>query len=282
MSFVVGGILGSGGVLALGACGFSLLYWLTGVANLAQGSLVIVGALSSWELQSKFHFPVLLAGAIAVGAGFALGYLLWRYIIGRAELKLPLFRLIVGFACGLGLAGGLALIVTANFVWIPTKTGTDQIAVANMAVPLPDVIAGLVGVAAALAISWTIRSTRIGLVLRAISDDHDAARLLGVRSVRLVYLVAGIAGALAALGGVFAVWSGAVATSEVNRYTIDVAVAGVAGRLGSLRGAVAASFLLAALSAVVEEWSSHRLIELCALGLVLAGVWLLPTRKVTP
>lgn len=282
MSFAIGGILGNGGILALGSCGFSLLYWLTGVANLSQGSLVVVGALTAWELQAQLHVPVVLAGMASVCIGFALGYVLWRYLIGRADLRLPLFRLIVGFAAGLGLAGSLALVATSNFVWIPTQTGTSQIDLPGVAIKLPDVIVALVGVTVALVLSWTVRSTRIGLMLRAISDDHDAARLLGVRSTRFVYLAAGVAGALAALGGVLAVWRGAVATSDVNRYTIDIAVAGVAGRLGSLRGAVAASFILAALSSAVDQWTSHRLIELCALCVVLAGVWLFPLKKVTP
>lgn len=282
MLFAIGGILGSGGVLALGACGFTLLYWLTGVANLAQGSFVVLGALVAWGLATKLHLPVALAGLASVGSGFLLGYLLWRYLIGRPQLKLPLFRLIVGFAAGLGLASALGLLVSSDFVWIPTSTGTSQVHLSRLAVSLPDIVSVIVAVTVALGLSWAVRSTRIGLALRAVADDHDAARLLGIRSPRIIFIAAGFAGALGALGGVLAVWGGAVATSEVNRYTIDVTVAGVAGRLGSLRGALLASFILEAVSSLVDVWLSHQLIEVSALALVLAGVWLLPTKKVVP
>jgi branched-chain amino acid transport system permease protein len=231
------------GLLFLVASGFTLIFSLMGVLNLAHGTfylwggylgLVTLAATGSWILA-------LLAGAIGVALG---GGVLERLVFRRVRgLELPEVLLSVGISlvlADLALAqfGGDSLTIA------PPAALQGSVVLGDLVVPRfrLAVIVAAVLVMAGLALLLT--RTRLGAVIRAGVDDEEMLDALGVniRKVAAAVFVLGaaIAGASGVVGGVFfGVYPGADA--EMLLFALVVVVV---GGLGSLSGAVVGSVVV--------------------------------------
>jgi branched-chain amino acid transport system permease protein len=231
------------GLLFLVASGFTLIFSLMGVLNLAHGTfylwggylgLVTLGATGSWLLA-------LVVGALGVALG---GGILERLVFRRVRgLELPEVLLSVGISlvlADLALAGfgGDSLTMT------PPAALQGSVVLGDLVVPRfrLAVIAAAVLVMAGLAL--LLRRTKVGAVIRAGVDDEEMLDALGVNIRRVAAAVfvlgAALAGASGVVGGVFfGLYPGADA--EMLLFALVVVVV---GGLGSLAGAVLGSVVV--------------------------------------
>ncbi|MHA6617025.1 branched-chain amino acid ABC transporter permease [Pseudonocardia sp. DLS-67] len=231
------------GLLFLVASGFTLIFSLMGVLNLAHGTfylwggylgLVTLGATGSWVLA-------LVAGALGVAVG---GGVLERLVFRRVRgLELPEVLLSVGISlvlADLALAG----FGGDSLTMAPPAALDGSIVLGDLVVPRfrLAVIAAAVVVMAGLAL--LLRRTRVGAVIRAGVDDEEMLDALGVNIRRVAAAVfvlgAALAGASGVVGGVFfGLYPGADA--EMLLFALVVVVV---GGLGSLAGAVLGSVVV--------------------------------------
>lgn len=231
------------GLLFLVASGFTLIFSLMGVLNLAHGTfylwggylgLVTLGATGSWVLA-------LVAGALGVAVG---GGVLERLVFRRVRgLELPEVLLSVGISlvlADLALAG----FGGDSLTMAPPAALDGSIVLGDLVVPRfrLAVIAAAVLVVAGLAL--LLRRTRVGAVIRAGVDDEEMLDALGVNIRRVAAAVfvlgAALAGASGVVGGVFfGLYPGADA--EMLLFALVVVVV---GGLGSLAGAVLGSVVV--------------------------------------
>lgn len=231
------------GLLFLVASGFTLIFSLMGVLNLAHGTfylwggylgLVTLGATGSWVLA-------LVAGALGVAVG---GGVLERLVFRRVRgLELPEVLLSVGISlvlADLALAG----FGGDSLTMAPPAALDGSIVLGDLVVPRfrLAVIATAVLVVAGLAL--LLRRTRVGAVIRAGVDDEEMLDALGVNIRRVAAAVfvlgAALAGASGVVGGVFfGLYPGADA--EMLLFALVVVVV---GGLGSLAGAVLGSVVV--------------------------------------
>jgi branched-chain amino acid transport system permease protein len=231
------------GLLFLVASGFTLIFSLMGVLNLAHGTfylwggylgLVTLGATGSWLLA-------LVAGALGVAVG---GGVLERLVFRRVRgLELPEVLLSVGISlvlADLALAG----FGGDSLTMAPPAALDGSIVLGDLVVPRfrLAVIAAAVLVMAGLAL--LLRRTRVGAVIRAGVDDEEMLDALGVNIRRVAAAVfvlgAALAGVSGVVGGVFfGLYPGADA--EMLLFALVVVVV---GGLGSLAGAVLGSVVV--------------------------------------
>ena len=115
---LVNGIL-SGGILALVALGFSLVYGIMNIINLAHGAFIMLGAYVAWQLFVSFHLDPLLSVPLAFVALFVLGYLLQRGLVNRV-VRAPV---LATFLLTFGLS--LLLINIALLIWTGDTRGVN-------------------------------------------------------------------------------------------------------------------------------------------------------------
>jgi len=231
------------GLLFLVASGFTLIFSLMGVLNLAHGTfylwggylgLVTLGATGSWLLA-------LVAGALGVAVG---GGVLERLLFRRVRgLELPEVLLSVGISlvlADLALAG----FGGDSLTMAPPAALDGSVVLGDLVVPRfrLAVIAAAVLVMAGLAL--LLKRTRVGAVIRAGVDDEEMLDALGVNIRRVAAAVfvlgAALAGASGVVGGVFfGLYPGADA--EMLLFALVVVVV---GGLGSLAGAVLGSVVV--------------------------------------
>jgi branched-chain amino acid transport system permease protein len=235
------------------ASGFTLIFGLMRIVNLAHGALYLFGGylgLTVANLTGNFFLGAIGAAVGIAVIGFIIDFGLLRFVRG-VELRQVLLTLGVAFVLNdlaLVLWGGDTFsIQVPAFLDGPAEFG-------NVTYPIYRLFVLLVGVVIFISLSLLITKTRLGALIRAGVDDAETVSAMGV-DIRRVFIYTFMLGsALAGLGGVM---GGAFLTlyptadSEILVYSLAVVIIG--GR-GSLIGAAVGSLLVGMLSTFGQVW----------------------------
>jgi branched-chain amino acid transport system permease protein len=238
--------LSAGSLYALVALGVVLIYRSTRVLNFAHGDVATLGTFVAFSLLSdKFSFPVALVLSLAAGA--AVGITFYFVVLVNAQRRgANLLGMII-------LTLGLALIIQGLVVW---KWGAEPVslpfpisdtktykmgAVVVSQLSLATMAAGLVG---SLLLYLLVQRTRLGLAMRATSENVMAAQTLGIPTRMVLSVSWGVASALGVVAGIFL----APALLLDPFFMLDPFLKGFAaavlGGLNSLPGAVLGALIL--------------------------------------
>ena len=238
--------LSAGSLYALVALGVVLIYRSTRVLNFAHGDVATLGTFVAFSLLSdKFSFPVALVLSLAAGA--AVGITFYFAVLVKAQRRgANLLGMII-------LTLGLALIIQGLVVW---KWGAEPVAlpfpisdtktykmgaVVVSQLSLATMAAGLVG---SLLLYLLVQRTRLGLAMRATSENVMAAQTLGIPTRMVLSVSWGVASALGVVAGIFL----APALLLDPFFMLDPFLKGFAaavlGGLNSLPGAVLGALIL--------------------------------------
>nr|WP_229663718.1 ABC transporter permease [Halobellus salinus] len=264
-----------GMVYVLVAAGLSLVFGVMGVLNLAHGELLALGSYFAFSLVTGFDtggfWVALIAVPLVVGAiGAVTECGLVNRVYGRGQLA----QILLTF--------GLLLVIydVKRFVWGTDPKFYSPPAVVDQAVTLVGysysgysyfIIAA--GGLIALAVWAVLTHTRVGLVIRAGSEDREMVRNLGVDIDRYYTLVFGAGAALAAFGGVVLGGYQNVSLGMGNAVIIPAFVIVVLGGLGSFRGAVVGGLLVGIVQSAVSTFAPT--IQGVVIFLLMIGVLLL-------
>ncbi len=258
------GIL-AGGILAVVALGFSLVWGIMNIINLAHGAFIMLGAYVTYQLFTSFHVDPFLSLPISFVLLFALGYLIQRFMmnwVARAPL-LTTFLLTFGLSL---LIVNIALIVwTGDTRGVATSYSGSNFTLGDVTVPW----AKLYTLLAALAITgvlqlWLTRS-KTGRAIRATSMDIGAAQLSGVRVTEIYAIVFGLGAGLAGVAGTLISLSYALNPTVGDLFLIKAFVVCVLGGLGSVQGALIGGLVYG----IVEAFATQ--IDVTILGQHISG-----------
>jgi branched-chain amino acid transport system permease protein len=244
-----------GGLLALIAVGFSLVWGVMNVVNLAHGSFVILGAYVGWELNSSLGLDPLLGMFVAAAVLFVVGYALQRWLINLV-INGPIFiTLLLTFGLDLLIVQGMNLAFSADYRSIGTSYAGDSLALGAVRVPVGRLLAFCVAVAVTLALVAMVTRTRTGLSIMATGMDRGAARLMGIRARHVYALTFAIAAALAGMAGTMVGTVGTFNPAAAGGFTLLSFVIAVLGGLGNMYGALAGGLVIG----LVEAWGGQYL-----------------------
>lgn len=191
-----------GGVYALIAAGFNLIYGVMDVINCAQADLMMLAMYTSYWIYILYGLHPLTALLIAPPLLFIFGVVIQRLIIDRL-LGAPLFIQAVA-TISLGyILQNLALIFWKEdyrMIWSDYTTAVVRI---GIPISLPRLISLIVSLAIIATLYFTLTKTDFGRKIRAVSQSRDAAALVGINVRKIYALVFGIGAACAGIAGVF-------------------------------------------------------------------------------
>jgi branched-chain amino acid transport system permease protein len=244
-----------GGLLALVAVGFSLVWGVMNIVNLAQGSFVLVGAYIAWKLNTELGLDPYLGGLVAAVALFGAGYAVQRLLINQVVNAPIWMTLLLTFGLDLLIVNGLILIFTADFRAIHTSWASDSLALGEVRVPYGRLAGFAFAVVVTVGLVLFMTRTRIGLAIRSTGMDRAAARLMGM-NVRHVYAFTfGLAAAMAGMAGAILGTINTFNPAAAGGYTLQSFVIAVLGGLGNMWGALAGGLLLG----LVQSWGGQYL-----------------------
>jgi branched-chain amino acid transport system permease protein len=258
-----------GGLFALIAVGFSLVWGVMNVVNLAHGALVVIGAYIAWKLQTEAGINPYIGMFIAAAALFAGGYVVQRYLINQV-IKAPIWMtLLLTFGLSLILVQGLVIAFTGDFRSISNGV-SGSLALGDVRLPWDRIVAFGVAVAFTLGLVAFMDRTKLGLAIRSTGMDRAAARLMGIH-VRHVYATTfGLAAALAGAAGAMVGTVNTFSPASAGAFTLQSFVIAVLGGLGNMWGALAGGLALGLAEAWGGQYISGTLVNAIAFGVLIA------------
>ena len=244
-----------GGLLALIAVGFSLVWGVMNVVNLAHGAFVVLGAYTAYLLNDSIGLDPFLGMFVSAAVLFLFGYAVQRLLINLV-VNGPIFiTLLLTFGLELLLVQGMNLFFTANYQSIQTSYAGTGLPIGEVQVPLGRLLAFGLAIAVTLALVATMTRTRTGLSIMATGMDRGAARLMGIRARHVYALTFGIAAGLAGMAGAMVGTVGTFNPAAAGSFTLLSFVIAVLGGLGNMYGALVGGLLMG----LVQAWSGYFL-----------------------
>jgi len=274
IQLLVGGVL-TGSIYALIALGFSLVYRVTGVINLAQGSFCILAALICHSLELELGWSVWAASlggvAATVVVGAAAGAL--SFVPGLARLSNA--NMLMMAAGLLTMFEGATLVLWGSQPYaLPPFSGNQPLEVAGILVPTQGIWVVATTAAVIAALWWLLARTQLGLALRACAENPTAARLMGIGVPRMTLLAFTLAAFIGAVAGVVIAPAMALQFDTGRLFTISGFIAVAIGGISSFPGAIAGGLLLGLVSHFATAYVSSLFSNAIALGLLLVVlVW---------
>src|ERR1700744_748530 len=197
---LVNGIL-AGGIFAVVALGFSLVWGIMNIINLAHGAFVMLGAYTAYVLFSTWHIDPFVSIPIAFIVLFVLGYCIQRFIINFVVRAPILTTFLLTFGLSLLIVNVVLLVFHGDTKGISTSYSGSNFSIGSVTVAWVK----LWTLAAALLIPALMQvfltRTKPGRAIRAMAMDIDAAQLSGVRVAHLYAVVFGLGTGLAGAAG---------------------------------------------------------------------------------
>jgi branched-chain amino acid transport system permease protein len=259
-----------GSVYALIALGYTMVYGVLRLINFAHGDIMMTGAFSGYFVASSLDYsgflnsnPVLGMGAVlavAIATSVTIAVLTERFAYRP-------FRHVRGFApliCAIGVSFFLEQTFRGFFgpsirSYPDPKWQAAAVEIFGLSIPRVDILVISLAVVAMLILYLIVQKTRMGTAMRAVSEDTDAAAMMGIDVNRTISVTFVIAGALAGAGGlVFALYRGGEIRYDTGYQLGLIAfTSAVLGGIGNLPGAVLGALVIGFIQAFNEGLQWH-------------------------
>nr|WP_234274490.1 urea ABC transporter permease subunit UrtB [Halomonas zhangzhouensis] len=266
--------LSLGSVLVLAAIGLAITFGVMGVINMAHGELIMLGAYTTWAMQQLLPGQPGLALILAIPTGFLVaalaGIAIERGVIQFLKGR-PLETLLATFGISLILQQLVRTVISPlNRTVVTPQWMSGSIAI-NDALSLTlnrMVVLGFALVVFA-ALMLIMRRTRLGLEVRAVTQNRAMARSMGIRATRVDILTFALGSGVAGLAGVALSQLTNVGPNLGQNYIIDSFMVVVFGGVGNLWGTLVAGLSLGVINQVLEPWAGAVMAKIIVLVFII-------------
>jgi branched-chain amino acid transport system permease protein len=264
-----------GSIYALIAIGFSLLFGVLNIIHFSHGDVALTAPFLALALVQTFATAlgaatspgaILLSVALAIALTGLLGVMLDALVIQRFRNAPAMMALVATVALGIVLRELIRhLFPNGSNPHAVPRLVHGSVELLGVSVPAFNLVAILVSGLCVAGLFYMLDKTRLGLHIKAVAQDRDAARLLAIAPRRIFRITFFIASAVGAIGGLFFAGYAGIVRFD---FSVDVGLIGfsaaVVGGLGSMPGAIVGSLLIAGLDtlvqAVVPNGAAYRLV----------------------
>lgn len=261
--------VGIGAIYSVVALGFTLVWNASGTVNFAQGQLVMVGAYFAYTFLVIANLPYWLAIPGTIIASAIVGVIIERLTIRPLRTPDPLLVIIITIGVG------LVLEALAQNIWgpetrtIPTLSPQESINIGSLSVTTQSLwdiaVCGVL-----MFVVWMIlQRTNMGRAMRAVAQDRDTARQMGIPAQSIVSFTFGLNSAMAGLAGLLLAPTLFISPSMGISVTLQAFAAAVLGGFGSVTGAVAGGLILGLAQVFTAAYISGAYADAAALTLLI-------------
>ena len=275
LQFVINGVI-SGGILALPAMAFSLLYGILNFPNFAISAYITAGAFLFYALNVTFHLPfwAALFGALILSGfmGVSVDWAVFRPMRGRRHLTLAIASIglsfilenIVRFLWGNELRS-FDLPIARAFKFGPMRVGKEQLLILLTAVGVMIIVHAL------------LKGTRLGKAMRAVADNPMLAGVKGLDSEQVIRRTSFIGAALAGISGIMVGVDTIVEPLMGFKLVFSVFAAAILGGIGNAAAAVGGAFCVGLAEEVSLIWIPATYKSAVGFGMIVIVLLLRPS-----
>jgi len=245
-------------IYAMLAVGFTLIFGVARILNLAHGSFYALGAYAAYTFTAVAHLPLWLASVLAVLFVAAFGMVMERVLV-RPLRRSSLAVLLITLAVALMVEQMLLLVFGSEARNVPSMVNATY-HFAGVDISSQRLLA-LIGAILILTSLWLfMQHTRLGSAILAISQDAEAAQYMGIPSDRIYSIVMGLSAGMAAAAGVLVAPFQTVIPGMGLLPLFKAFAIVVVGGLGSIPGSIVGALLLGYTETIIAfkisiEWS---------------------------
>jgi branched-chain amino acid transport system permease protein len=266
----------SSATLMLTALGFSLTFGLSGVANFAHGGLYLLSGFLAWMLVHYLAVPFPLAALVTVVVVGALGALIHRLVVAPVR-GIVLSEVIVTFALGVAIIELFRWRGFTTYDFSLPVFVRGGVVIAGVAVDAHRLCIVAIGLTLTLLLWAFTHRTKIGLALRAMSQEEYTALSLGIESDWAGMLSLGLGSALAAVAGVVLLPLGIISINTGYDVLLVALAVTVLGGLESTPGMIVGSLLVGYAVVITGNYFDPRWGEVVYLGAIVIILGLKPS-----
>ena len=277
--------LTAGAFYALVALGYTIVYGIVRLINFAHGDLTMVGAFAGWTVLVTFglgRLPVALAIAIAVAIAMVVTSVINVGILNFAYR--PLFNksllaiLITALGMSVLLQNAALNIFGATIQPYPHLLGSAGVDFGNVRASYTQIVFFSISCALMVALYSFTQFTTIGVAMRALAMDHDAARLMGINVDRVIAVAFVLGAILAAAAGVMI----GLYYTQIDFFLgflvgLRAFTSAVLGGIGNIPGAMAGGLLIGLLESYCAGYLSGRWQDVFVFGVLITVLIVKPT-----
>lgn len=279
--------LAIGGIYALIALGYTMVYGILRLINFAHGDLFTLGAYLGLTLLLAFNLQGVLGGFAVVAVllilvmGFAalFGYLLERVAYRPLRKANRLAAVVSALGASIFFSNAIMLIWGARIKVYPSGILPNAtISILGVEVMLMRVVLFAIALTLMLLLYWFINKTRVGTAIRAVAIDQSAARLMGINVDYIISLVFLIGPALGGAAGVMVgLYYGQISYDMGFGFGLKAFTAAILGGIGNIPGAMLGGILLGVLESLGAAYISMAWKDAVTFGVLILILIVRPT-----
>ena len=269
LDIIVSGLLLSG-TYALVAMGLNLQYGVARIMNLANGEVLVLGALAAFWLYTTAQVSPLLTVLLVAPVAFAGNWLIYRFLLtplvrrSKTQGHLEVDSILATFGISFILIGIMVSIEGGFFAY---KYLSEPISILGSTTSLNRFVAFLIACLIGAALYLWMNKTRSGIAVRAVSVSTEASGLVGINVPRVSAFAFALGGAITAVGGALISTFITLDASIGVVFTLKALIIVIMGGVGDIRGAIVAAAILGLVETAVAT--------LIDPGLTLAAAYLI-------
>ena len=275
VGLVFGG-LSLASILLLAALGLAITFGLMGVINMAHGELLMIGAYATWLTQialrgSRWYLLAALPASFLAAA--LIGVLLEIFVVRKLYGR-PLETLLATWGASLLIIQAVRLAFGAQNVEVanpPWMSGGVEL-MAGLVLPWSRIVIIAFALAVLLGVRTLLTKTRLGLLVRAVTQDRQRAAGLGVRTPRVDLLAFALGAGIAGLGGCALSQIGNVGPELGQGFIVDSFMVVVLGGVGQLTGTLVAATGLGIVNKLLEPTAGAVMAKILVLVFVIVFI----------
>jgi len=247
---VIGVLLG--GIYGLVALGLNLIFGVIRIVNFAHGELVMLGMYGAYLAYSLLGLDAYVSILVVVPALFVVGLVVYRLVLqplrGESSMQIfATFALVIIFQnVVLAVTRGEGYSVPSRIAGHTLELGDVRVTVSRLAILAAVTLA-------AVGLHLFLQRTMVGKSIRAVTQDRQAARLMGINVERTFMITFGVGSALAGLAGVLLAPIYTLSPGIGGNFILAAFAVVVLGGLGSVAGAYAGGMIVG----IVEAFAGY-------------------------
>jgi branched-chain amino acid transport system permease protein len=270
--------LAVGGIYALMAVGYSLIFSILNFSNFAYGGIIMLGSYMGFYSLTLMKVPFAAALVISMLGAALLSFLNERiaYSSLRKRHAPSLYFMISAMGTSIFLENMVYATIGSDYNAYPAIFKQSSVSLFGSTIGKLDLFAIIFSLVAIYIMNYFIQHTRTGIAIRAASYDSEVSQINGVNLSAVIGLVFVLAGLLAGVSGVF-LGMKYMAYPTMGWITNKAYISAVIGGLGSLPGAVTGGLILGVLESLVSVYVSSLLRDVFSFTFLIVLLLVMPS-----
>lgn len=270
--------LSLGSIYALIALGYTMVYGIAKMLNFAHGDIIMVGAFTIIVFVGSFGFPAWVSMLLSVVICVVFGVCIERVAYKPLRKAPPLSVLITAIGVSYFLQSLALIVFGSNQQSFPRIISANPVHFGQLTIKGESIVTLATTTIIMIALTMFINKTKMGKAMRAVSEDKEAAELMGISVNRTITITFAVGSALASVAGIFfGSTYGFVGPYSGSMPGIKAFVAAVFGGIGSIPGAMVGGILLGIIENLSKAYISTELSDAIVFAVLIIVLLFKPT-----